>query len=69
MVQTPQQRRANEQFAKKQEKKMGKPAAPVVVKKERPQKSPISVGWLYVLLFVLCGGLIFEAVRIVLGFF
>lgn len=33
-------------FAKAQEKKMGKPEAPVVVKPRGPQKSPISKGWI-----------------------
>ena len=43
-VQTPQQRRANEAFAKKQETKRGKPEP--VVKKTVPQKSPVSKFWL-----------------------
>jgi hypothetical protein len=37
-------------FAKAQEKKMGKPEAPVVVKPRGPQKSPISKGWIGTLL-------------------
>lgn len=45
-AQTPQQRQANMRFAKAQEKKMGKPEAPVVVKPRGPQKSPISKGWI-----------------------
>jgi hypothetical protein len=44
-AQTPQQRQANMRFAKAQEKKMGKPEAPVVVKRG-PQKSPISKIWI-----------------------
>jgi len=43
-VQTPQQRRANEAFAKKQETKRGKPEP--IIKKTVPQKSPVSKFWL-----------------------
>ncbi|KAI5240981.1 hypothetical protein E4T42_08192 [Aureobasidium subglaciale] len=67
MVQTPQQRRANEAFAKKQEVKRGKPEP--VLKKSVPQKSPINKFWLFALLFVVCGGLIFELLRIIAGYF
>ncbi|OSS55194.1 hypothetical protein B5807_01753 [Epicoccum nigrum] len=63
MAQTPQQRQANMRFAKAQEKKMGKPEAPVVVKPRGPQKSPISKGWIVLLAFMLCGGLLFELLR------
>ncbi|KAI5197970.1 hypothetical protein E4T38_07752 [Aureobasidium subglaciale] len=66
-VQTPQQRRANEAFAKKQEVKRGKPEP--VLKKSVPQKSPINKFWLFALLFVVCGGLIFELLRIIAGYF
>ncbi|KAK6437183.1 hypothetical protein LTR95_006193 [Oleoguttula sp. CCFEE 5521] len=68
MAQTPQQRKANAQFAKLQEAKMGKPTE-AIKKKEKPAKLPISVGWLYLLLFVVCGGLFVELVRIIFGFF
>ncbi|KAF2710281.1 hypothetical protein K504DRAFT_466694 [Pleomassaria siparia CBS 279.74] len=44
MAQTPQQRAANAKFARREEAKMGKPVAPVVVK--RDFKSPISKGWI-----------------------
>jgi hypothetical protein len=67
MVQTPQQRRANEAFARRQENKMGKPL-PAVVKKQAPAKSPISRVWVFLLIFVVCGGLIFELLRIMFGF-
>ncbi|KAI4844463.1 hypothetical protein E4T44_06177 [Aureobasidium sp. EXF-8845] len=67
MVQTPQQRRANEAFAKKQETKRGKNEP--VVKKAVVQKSPVSKFWLFALLFVVCGGLIFELLRIIVGYF
>ena len=86
-VQTPQQRRANEAFAKKQETKRGKNEP--VVKKAVPQKSPVSKFWLctfrshtciliwtgeliviaVALLFVVCGGLVFELLRIIVGYF
>ncbi|KAJ4983861.1 hypothetical protein SVAN01_10665 [Stagonosporopsis vannaccii] len=45
-AQTPQQRQANMRFAKAQEKKMGKPEGPAIVKPRGPQKSPISKGWI-----------------------
>ncbi|KAH8726353.1 hypothetical protein GQ44DRAFT_706161 [Phaeosphaeriaceae sp. PMI808] len=63
MAQTPQQRQANMRFAKAQEKKMGKPET-VVVEKRGPQKSPISKIWIILLGFVLCGGLIFELLKL-----
>ncbi|THY65991.1 hypothetical protein D6C91_00749 [Aureobasidium pullulans] len=66
-VQTPQQRRANEAFAKKQEVKRGKPEP--VIQKKVPQKSPISKFWLFALIFVVCGGLIAELLRIISGYF
>ncbi|EZF13167.1 hypothetical protein H112_06316 [Trichophyton rubrum D6] len=61
--QTPQQRRANERFAKKEASKRGKPEA--AVKTKPKAKSPISMGWVVLLLFVLCGGLVFELLRVV----
>ncbi|KAI4844487.1 hypothetical protein E4T44_06165 [Aureobasidium sp. EXF-8845] len=67
MVQTPQQRRANDAFAKKQETKRGKNEP--VVKKAVVQKSPVNKFWLFALLFVVCGGLIFELLRIIVGYF
>jgi len=65
MAQTPQQRRANEAFAKAESNKRGKSAP--VVKKQTPQKNPISKGWLILLLFVICGGLLVELLRIIFG--
>ncbi|EAT88931.1 hypothetical protein SNOG_03726 [Parastagonospora nodorum SN15] len=50
-------------FAKAQEKKMGKPEQPVVIKRG-PQKSPISKVWIILLGFVLCGGLLFELLKL-----
>ncbi|EPS31298.1 hypothetical protein POX_h09590 [Penicillium oxalicum] len=62
MAQTPQQRRANEKFAKSEAAKRGR--GPTVAK-PRQSKSPISMGWLVLLAFVVCGGLILELFRIV----
>jgi len=45
-AQTPQQRRANEAFAKSETRKRGKPTQETVVKKQAPQKSPVSPVWL-----------------------
>ncbi|KAK4952115.1 hypothetical protein LTR10_010035 [Elasticomyces elasticus] len=68
MTQTPQQRRANAQFAKNEEAKRGKPQSALKKKVEnKVEKLPVSKGWLYLLLFVVCGGIIFELVRIVFG--
>jgi hypothetical protein len=43
MAQTPQQRKANEKFAKTEAAKRGKGKA--VVKQKQQQKSPVSIGW------------------------
>ncbi|KAK8244401.1 hypothetical protein IWZ00DRAFT_541523 [Phyllosticta capitalensis] len=61
-AQTPQQRLANERFAKSEAAKRGKPAP--VVKKQEVQKAPISKGWVVLLAFVVCGGLVFELLRL-----
>ncbi|KAF1360171.1 hypothetical protein EJ07DRAFT_116425, partial [Lizonia empirigonia] len=63
-AQTPQQRQANMRFAKAQEKKMGKPEQAQVIKPRGPQKSPISKIWIILLAFVLCGGLLFELLKL-----
>lgn len=68
MAQTPQQRRANEAYARAEANKRGKPQSEVK-RKEKPQKSPISPVWLYLLLFVVCGGVFFELARVVFGYF
>lgn len=44
-AQTPQQRRANEQFAKTESAKRGKPVS-AIKKKEKPEKAPINKIWL-----------------------
>ncbi|KAF2259825.1 hypothetical protein CC78DRAFT_536800 [Lojkania enalia] len=62
MAQTPQQRMANAKFARREEAKMGKPASQT--KRKEVQKSPISKTALVILAFVLCGGLIFELIRL-----
>ncbi|KAF1845813.1 uncharacterized protein K460DRAFT_406047 [Cucurbitaria berberidis CBS 394.84] len=62
-AQTPQQRQANMRFAKAQEKKMGRPEQ-IITKKQGPQKSPISKIWIILLGFVLCGGVLFELVKL-----
>ncbi|KAJ6106722.1 hypothetical protein N7512_010239 [Penicillium capsulatum] len=62
MAQTPQQRRANDRFAKNEAAKRGR--APV--SKPKPNsKPPISTSWVVVLAFVVCGGLILELLRVV----
>jgi hypothetical protein len=74
-VQTPQQRRANEAFAKKQETKRGK-NEPVVKKNVALLPLAQDSVWMdanilivVALLFVVCGGLIFELLRIIVGYF
>ncbi|KAJ5730148.1 uncharacterized protein N7483_004656 [Penicillium malachiteum] len=63
MAQTPQQRRANERFAKSEAAKRGK--APVASKPKQSAKTPISASWVVILAFVVCGGLILELLRVV----
>ncbi|RMX75108.1 hypothetical protein D0869_11932 [Hortaea werneckii] len=45
-AQTPQQRRANNTFAKAEERKRGKPQGEVL-RKEKPAKAPISKTWVF----------------------
>ncbi|KAF2733731.1 hypothetical protein EJ04DRAFT_577427 [Polyplosphaeria fusca] len=61
MAQTPQQRAANARFARREEAKMGKPVTATT--KKQDFKSPISKTWIVLLAFVLCGGVIFEILR------
>ncbi|OQE00090.1 hypothetical protein PENVUL_c058G09096 [Penicillium vulpinum] len=63
MAQTPQQRRANDRFAKTEAAKRGK--APITVKPKKNTKSPLSASWVVLLAFVVCGGLLLELLRIV----
>ncbi|KAL4737785.1 hypothetical protein BDV11DRAFT_206485 [Aspergillus similis] len=62
MTQTPQQRRANEKFAKHEASKRGKPKTTTIKHNAKPS---LSTGWVVLLAFVVCGGLIFELLRIV----
>jgi len=64
MAQTPAQRIANEKYAKREATKRGKPEA---LRKtgEKKFKSPIAPIWLYLLGFVVFGGLLFEALRMI----
>ncbi|KAJ6103265.1 hypothetical protein N7486_005692 [Penicillium sp. IBT 16267x] len=63
MAQTPQQRRANERFAKHESAKRGKGS--VITKPKQTTKTPISASWLVILAFVVCGGLILELLKVV----
>ncbi|KAL3463758.1 hypothetical protein BJX64DRAFT_256109 [Aspergillus heterothallicus] len=63
MAQTPQQRRANEKFAKLEAAKRGKSKATSA--KHNSPKPSLSTGWVALLAFVVCGGLIFELLRVV----
>jgi len=63
MAQTPQQRRANEKYAKREAAKRGKPES--ITKSKLKSKSPVSTGWIVVLAFVVCGGILFELLRVV----
>ncbi|KAJ5291126.1 hypothetical protein N7478_000377 [Penicillium angulare] len=63
MAQTPQQRRANDRFAKSEAAKRGK--APVANKPKQTPKASLSAGWVVVLAFVVCGGLLLELLKIV----
>ncbi|KAF2159082.1 hypothetical protein M409DRAFT_30500 [Zasmidium cellare ATCC 36951] len=46
---------------------MGKPQTNVPGKKEKKEKPPISPFWVYMLIFVVCGGVLFELVRMIVG--
>ncbi|KAG5355947.1 hypothetical protein CJU89_5663 [Yarrowia sp. B02] len=59
--QTPAQKRANAKFAAQQEKKMGKPRPE---EKKEVRELPISKTWLLVLAFVVCGGAVFEVLKV-----
>ncbi|KAF2757038.1 hypothetical protein EJ05DRAFT_511785 [Pseudovirgaria hyperparasitica] len=52
---------ANAKYAKREEAKHGKPQA--ALQKKEVHKSPISKGWIILLAFVVCGGLIVELLR------
>ncbi|MCJ1241126.1 hypothetical protein MMC14_009130 [Varicellaria rhodocarpa] len=61
-AQTPQQRKANERYARQESSKRGKPES--AIKQKQKFKPPISPVWIGVLAFVVCGGLIFELLRL-----
>ncbi|KAK2750072.1 hypothetical protein FQN57_004564 [Myotisia sp. PD_48] len=61
--QTPQQRRANERYAKHEASKRGK--LEPLAKPKQKSKPAISVGWVVLLAFVVCGGVLFELARVV----
>ncbi|KAK9479865.1 hypothetical protein V1514DRAFT_318797 [Lipomyces japonicus] len=65
MVQTPQQRLANQKYAKREEKKHGKPES-LTAKKDSP-KPPISRGWIALFVFLVAGGLILEVLNLFFG--
>ncbi|KAK5122420.1 hypothetical protein LTR85_004004 [Meristemomyces frigidus] len=67
MAQTPQQRRANEQFARAENAKRGKPQSDIKKKNEKPQKPPIPMSYVYVMLFVVCGSIIFQLLQAIFG--
>ncbi|ODV83562.1 hypothetical protein CANARDRAFT_29790 [[Candida] arabinofermentans NRRL YB-2248] len=58
-LQTPAQRKANEKFAKRNERKLGKPKT-VSTKKEYP----VSKTWIALFCFLLIGGGVLELLRI-----
>ncbi|MCJ1386539.1 hypothetical protein MMC17_009665 [Xylographa soralifera] len=62
MAQTPQQRKANERYARLESAKRGKPES--AIKQKQKLKPPISPLWIGLLVFVLCGGLVFELIRL-----
>jgi len=62
MAQTPQQRKANERYARQEASKRGKPES--AIKQKKKFKSPVSTTWIVLLAFVVCGGLIFELLRL-----
>ncbi|KAI9042205.1 RAMP4 family protein [Aspergillus affinis] len=64
MAQTPQQRKANDKYAKSEAAKRGK-GATTTVRPKQSTKSPVSAGWVVLLAFVIFGGLAFELLRIV----
>ncbi|PKY03031.1 hypothetical protein P168DRAFT_328122 [Aspergillus campestris IBT 28561] len=65
MAQTPQQRRANEKFAKHEAAKRGKAPGNVAKPTKQVSKPSLSKGWVVLLAFVVCGGLLFELLRVV----
>ncbi|RLV94131.1 hypothetical protein JA1_001949 [Spathaspora sp. JA1] len=59
-IQTPKQRAANAKFEKKNVNQWGKP------KPDSPKEGfAVSKTWLFVLLFLVCGGAILELIRLI----
>ncbi|KAK9321859.1 hypothetical protein V1517DRAFT_325110 [Lipomyces orientalis] len=65
MAQTPTQRLANQKYAKREEKKHGKPES--LIAKKNAEKPPISKWWIYVFAFLIGGGLILEILNLIFG--
>ncbi|QDS67616.1 hypothetical protein FKW77_004177 [Venturia effusa] len=63
MAQTPAQRKANAKFARTEEQKRGLPESLRKKPTKENFKSPLSKGWIALLAFVVCGGIIFELLR------
>jgi len=66
-AQTPQQRRANQKFAKEQEARRGKAEDQIKKRTKDVAKSPISPMWLVLLGFVVFGGIIFQVLARMFG--
>ncbi|PYI28089.1 hypothetical protein BP00DRAFT_352027 [Aspergillus indologenus CBS 114.80] len=62
-AQTPQQRKANERYAKHEAAKRGKGG--VMAKPKQHSRSPVSTGCIVILAFVVCGGIFLELLGIV----
>ncbi|PYH97013.1 hypothetical protein BO71DRAFT_319584, partial [Aspergillus ellipticus CBS 707.79] len=62
-AQTPQQKKANERYAKHEAAKHGK--GKTISKSKQTSKSPVSTGWLVILAFVVCGGIFLELLGII----
>ncbi|TPR05527.1 IGR protein motif family protein [Aspergillus niger] len=63
VAQTPQQRKANERFAKQESAKRGK--GKTVAKSKQTPRSPVSTVWVAILAFVVCGGIFLEILGII----
>ncbi|OJJ66635.1 hypothetical protein ASPBRDRAFT_137389, partial [Aspergillus brasiliensis CBS 101740] len=61
--QTPQQRKANEKYAKQESAKRGK--GKTVAKSKQTSRSPVSTVWVAILAFVVCGGIFLEILGII----
>ncbi|KAK9465212.1 hypothetical protein V1512DRAFT_57371 [Lipomyces arxii] len=65
MAQTPQQRIANQKYAKNEERKKGKPE--YLKAKKTSEKPPISKTWIYIFIFLVVGGGILELLSLFFG--